>query len=131
MVSALSFHHRRPRQSDSGKKKAPHRPPPLKLEDSFFQKDKKKSGEPRIKAVRGDAPEPNHKESRTIPMKMEISLSDPSGSTRPEPMATPKASGALLSTQDPSRLAYRTPAPSILADTRPVSPRNLSVRSFN
>lgn len=125
MVSSLSFHPRRPRRSDSGNKTATRRPPPLKLEDSFFQqKDKKKSGERAVKAVRGEAPEPKPSQgSFTIPMKMEVSLSKPSASKRSKPVEIPKASGASLQEPDRSRFAYRTPAASILADTRPVSPQ--------
>ena len=125
MVSALTFPYRRPRRSDSRKKKTPRRPPPLKLDDSFFkEQSKKKSGQPAVKAVRGEVsgPTPN-KDSFTMPVKMEVSLSDPGKSTENEAMETPKANGNLHPDYNPYGSKKATPEPSILLASRPVSPQ--------
>ncbi|KAJ5980154.1 hypothetical protein N7481_007452 [Penicillium waksmanii] len=101
MVTAMSFPYIRPRRSPSYRKKGPHRPPPLKLQTTFFKSEQQKAKnkkasivEPTLKAVRGsdfglfDLKE--GKEETDLPLrKTAVSELEPSGNG--EPLLTPTA----------------------------------------
>lgn len=120
MVTAMSFPYIRPRRTPSYKKKGPHRPPPLKLQTTFFQQNQQKTykkkgsiSEPRLEAVRGSISGPSEEKKEE---EVEIIVSESEPSAGGEPLLSPTALDKQAEKSDKMRLDTDV-------DTRAVSPQ--------
>ncbi|KAJ5570175.1 uncharacterized protein N7459_009605 [Penicillium hispanicum] len=137
MVSPLTLPHMRSRRSSNEKKNGPRRPPPLKLESSFFKADNKGvAREPAVRAVRGSVSDPFEKETDLPLRRMANARPAAPEKSIPDPMETPTAAKPRVPEKDApadekedttpvkaGRQAPKRQTPEPIAETRPVSPQ--------